>query len=131
MNIDDFSTMQKVTVGSGLILDDDKVQHMIWRKRMELLRVDVELIFFEDLMLALDHLKHSFPDIVISDIYLENIDGWQFQKMVHDLGFKGEFYIASASVLHRDRLRADDNASISGYLEKPIQESDLIDILGL
>lgn len=114
-----------------LVLDDDKIQHLLLRKRIALLDLDVELIFFEDAISALDYIKTSSPDIVISDINLHKMDGWQFLEKVIELKFLGKFFLLSGSILQYDRIRANKDSFVSGFFEKPIQESDLIYILGL
>lgn len=114
-----------------LILDDDKIQHLLLRKRIALLKTDVQLIFFEDALSALDYIEKSPPDIVISDINLFHLDGWGFLEKVTELNYSGKFYLLSASILQEDRIRANKDSSVSGFFEKPIQESDLIYILGL
>ncbi len=112
-------------------MDDDKIQHLLLRKRIALLKADVELIFFEDAVFALNFIKTTPPEIVISDINLNQLDGWQFLEMVKDLGFSGKFFLLSGSIIPEDRTRANSDFSVSGFFEKPIQESDLIYILGL
>lgn len=114
-----------------LVLDDDKIQHLLLRKRIALLADEVQLIFFEDAILALDYIETSPPDIVISDIYLNKLDGWQFLEKVKELRLLGKFFFLSGSILQDDRIRAKKDSSVSGFFEKPIQESDLIYILGL
>lgn len=114
-----------------LVLDDDKIQHLLLRKRIAILEVEVQLIFFEDALMALNYLQTSPPDIVISDINLHKLDGWQFLEKVKELGFSGAFFLLSGSILQDDRIRANKDSSVSGFFEKPIQESDLIYILGL
>jgi two-component system, response regulator PdtaR len=114
-----------------LVLDDDKIQHLILRKRIAVLKVNIELIFFEDANSALDYIETSPPEIIISDINLHKLDGWQFLEKVKELRFLGKFFLLTGSILQEDRVRANKDSSVSGFFEKPIQESDLIYILGL
>lgn len=114
-----------------LILDDDKIQHLLFRKRVGLLKSEVDLFFFEDAFSALNFIQSTPPDVVISDINLNKMDGWQFLEEIHRSDFKGKFYLLSGSIYPNDRHRANDDSRISGFFEKPIQESDLIFILGM
>lgn len=123
--------MSEASKRTVLVLDDDKIQHLILRKRIAILKVDIELIFFEDAISALDYVLSSPPDIVISDINLQKLDGWQFLEKMKELKFLGKFFLLSGSILQDDRIRANRDSSVSGFFEKPIQESDLIYILGL
>lgn len=122
--------MREASKRTVLILDDDKIQHLFLRKRIALLDFAVQLIFFEDVLMALDYIQTSPPDIVISDINLHGLDGWQFLEKVQELGFSGAFFFLSGSILQEHRIRANKDSSVSGFFQKPIQESDLIYILG-
>jgi CheY-like chemotaxis protein len=113
-----------------LVLDDDRIQHLLFRKRVVLLKLEIDLVFFEDAVSAIDYIKTSPPDIVISDIYLQKVDGWQFLEMIKQLRYDGKFYLHSGSIHPDDRIRATRDSSVSGFFEKPIQESDLKYILG-
>jgi len=123
--------MREASKRTILVLDDDKIQHLLLKKRLALLDVEVQLIFFEDALMALDYIQTFPPDIIISDINLQKLDGWQFLEKVTELRFAGKFFLLSGSILQDDRIRANKDSSVSGFFEKPIQESELIYILGL
>lgn len=112
-----------------LVLDDDKIQHLLLRKRVAFLKPEIDLIFFEDAGSALKYIETSTVDIVISDINLNKHDGWQFLEELKVLNFSGRFYFFSGSINPEDRRRATMDSSVTGFYEKPIQESDLINIL--
>lgn len=114
-----------------LVLDDDKIQHILLKKRIVLLKDDIELVFFEDAVSALDSIKSDVPDIVISDINLNHSSGWQFLEEIKVTNFQGKFFLLSGSIHPGDRNRAIEDPRVSGYFEKPIQESDLNYILGI
>ncbi|WP_111670386.1 response regulator [Algoriphagus litoralis] len=113
-----------------LVLDDDKIQHLLFRKRIALLNFDIDLIFFEDVNSALVFIQSNSPDIVISDINLSFSDGWQFLDQLEELNFQGKFFLLSGSIHPGDRARALEDARISGFFEKPLLEPDLHYILG-
>jgi CheY-like chemotaxis protein len=126
-----FSAMNAFAKKRILVLDDDKIQHLILKKRIALLDAGVELVFFGDTNSALDFIKSSAPDVVISDLNLNGTDGWQFLEQVNKLNFHGPFYLLSGSIDPGDRNRALKDSRISGFFEKPILESDLNYILGI
>jgi len=112
-----------------LVLDDDKIQHLLFRKKVMLLKYEIDCVFFEEATSALSYIETSPPDIVFSDINLHKLDGWQFLEMLKNLSYQGKFYLLSGSIHPDDRKRAKKDPSVSGFFEKPIQESDLINIL--
>lgn len=123
--------MRERVTGNILILDDDRIQHLLFKKKIGLLNSGVDLVFFEDAELALDFIQKTPPAVVISDINLNQIDGWQFLDEVSKLNFKGDFFLLSGSIYPDDRNRAKSDSRVSGFFEKPIQEVDLVYILGL
>lgn len=123
--------MRERVTGNILILDDDRIQHLLFKKKIGLLRSGVDLVFFEDADLALEFIQNTPPAVVISDINLNQIDGWEFLDEVSKLNFKGDFFLLSGSIHPDDRNRAESDPRISGFFEKPIQEVDLVYILGL
>lgn len=123
--------MSDLTKRKILVLDDDKIQHLLFRKRVAILKIDVDLIFFEDALSALEFIETSPPNVVISDINLNKMDGWEFLEKIHGLDFSGQFYLLSGSIHPEDRSRATKDQRVSGFFEKPIKESDLNYILGL
>lgn len=121
--------MSEATKTKVLVLDDDRIQHLLLRKRMLLVSSEIELTFFEDAHFALDAIATSPPDIIISDINLFKSSGWQFLEKVKAMNFRGKFFLLSGSIHPDDRRRAAEDAFVTGFFEKPIQESDLIYIL--
>lgn len=129
--VEHFYVMRERVTGNILILDDDRIQHLLFKKKIGLLNSGVDLVFFEDAELALDFIQKTPPAVVISDINLNQIDGWQFLDEVSKLNFKGDFFLLSGSIYPDDRNRAKSDSRVSGFFEKPIQEVDLVYILGL
>ncbi|MFN3997854.1 two-component system response regulator [Algoriphagus sp.] len=112
-----------------LVLDDDKIQHLLMRKKLSLMNIDVDLIFFEDVAQALEFIESTPPDVVISDINLNKMDGWNFLEMLKNLNYKGSFFFLSSSIFPDDRNRANEDSFVTDFFEKPIRESDLNYIL--
>ncbi|WP_332913131.1 response regulator [Algoriphagus boritolerans] len=107
--------MSDFTKRKILVLDDDKIQHLLFRKRVAILKIDIDLIFFEDALSALDFIAASPPHVVISDINLNKMDGWEFLEEIHGLGFNGAFYLLSGSIYPEDRSRATKDERVSGF----------------
>jgi CheY-like chemotaxis protein len=69
---------------NAYVVDDDKVHHFIIKKLLEKNHIQTDVSFFENGHLALDDLKAKlqsgigFPDIILLDINMPVLDGWQF-----------------------------------------------------
>lgn len=114
---------------SILVLDDDKIQHLLLRKRVNLITDQSNLISFERTGDALNYLKSNKVDMILTDLNLGVIDGWEFVDELCKIDFQGKVYFLTGSIVSEDRKRAEADPRISGYFEKPISEFDLIQIL--
>jgi two-component system, response regulator PdtaR len=112
-----------------MVLDDDQIQHILFRKRAQQVASDFQLHFFEMGESLLEFLLENEADTVVSDLNMEAMDGWIFIEELFKLGFKGKLFILSASVNEEDRIRAKKDSRIHGFFEKPLSNSDLIQIL--
>ncbi|MFL0681886.1 MAG: response regulator [Algoriphagus aquaeductus] len=112
-----------------VVLDDDKIQHILIRKKIQLITSEVQLHFFESAEKVLTFLRNHSVDIVITDLNLDTMDGWDFVEELDRLGFKGKLFVLTGSIMASDRLRAQNDSRISGFFEKPISDTDLIQIL--
>lgn len=114
---------------SILVLDDDKIQHLLLRKRVNLITTDVELKSFEKAVDALNFISYNRVDMILTDLNLGIMDGWEFVDELDKVSFGGKLYLLTGSVVPEDRKRAERDPRISGFFEKPISEFDLIQIL--
>jgi putative two-component system response regulator len=76
---------------------------------------------------ALKNLDHSKPDLIISDIFLSNMDGIQFYKKIREkqswitIPF---IFLADQNAL--DQIRTGQELGVEDYLIKPVEADDLI-----
>jgi CheY-like chemotaxis protein len=123
--------MNDPSITKILFLDDDKIQHLLLKKRVSLLAKDVQIKFFERASEALEFLTTNSVDLVITDLNLGVMDGWEFLDELEKIKFQGKLFFLTASVMPEDRIRAGKDHRVTGYFEKPISEMDLIQILNL
>ena len=113
-----------------MIIDDDPVHHSITKVILKKngLTQPVQSYFEADK--AIDHLITSskdyllLPDIILLDINMPIMDGWQFMENFER--FKGELnslpaiYIFTSSITDTDRNKAKSYELVVGYIEKPV-----------
>ena len=112
-----------------VVLDDDQIQHILFRKRAVKFAEDIDLHFFEEPKKLLEFMKGQEIATVISDLNLESMSGWIFIEDLFKSGFAGKLFIMTASIFPADRIKAKKDQRIQGFYEKPLTDSDLIQIL--
>ena len=113
------------------VVDDDKIFHFIIKKLLVSNNINVEPEFFENGLQAIEGIKRKLdrqeapPDLILLDINMPVLDGWQFLEEFKILKSRIQkeisIYIISSSDNTFDRNRANDfKDEIKDYYLKPI-----------
>ncbi len=110
------------------IIDDDPIFVFGAKKIMEMADVSNTFIVFKNGKAALDGLKpilhhgKNIPDIILLDINMPIMDGWQFLDEFIKIDCKKtiKIYVVSSSIDPSDLERAEKYHIIEDYILKPI-----------
>lgn len=91
----------------------------------------IEFVYFDLPSKALDYLKTEQVDVLLVDLNLPEMSGWEFVDEVEKVSSKSKVILQSGSVEKEELHRANSDVRISDIFEKPLSESDLRSILGL
>lgn len=73
---------------------------------------------------------NSLPDIILLDINMPVMDGWEFMEEIKRIKSKINkhilIYIVSSSIAIEDRDKSKTFTDIMGYIPKPISVNDLL-----
>lgn len=113
------------------VVDDDKIHHFIIKKLLESNNINIEPVFFENGLDAINDLKEKInnggilPDLILLDVNMPVLDGWQFLEEFMDLKMKPTqdilIHIISSSDNRIDIEKAESFKEVIGnYFVKPM-----------
>ncbi|MEB2782467.1 response regulator [Algoriphagus sp. C2-6-M1] len=127
----EFSRMKSTPIKKILLLDDDRIQGILYKKRFLKINSGIEFVYFDTPSKALDFLKTESIDLLLIDLNLPEMSGWEFVNEVEKVSPNSKVILQSGSVQQEETQRANSDKRISQIFEKPLSETDLISILGL
>ncbi len=112
------------------IIDDDPMSSFYIKRLAELGELASIITIYNTAQGAIDYLLHHkntvehLPDIILLDIYMPEVDGWEFLnqlKGIEDQLIKNAaVYIISSSSHPRDLSRAGSFPEVRAYFQKPV-----------
>jgi CheY-like chemotaxis protein len=112
------------------IIDDDQIYQLVMRRAIEQSGMIKDVLQFYDGEEAINYFKskrqnpESLPELILLDINMPYMDGWQFLdeflKIPFNGDYKGIIYIISSSSTMEDLNKAREYEIVSGYHVKPV-----------
>lgn len=121
-----------------LVIDDDDINVFIIKKIVEKTAFDVTMVAKENGQVALDYLAtlgenpSSLPDLILVDINMPVLNGWEFIEAYEALSnnlLSSDIYMLSSSVYENDIERAKTYKSVKGFISKPLSIERLTELL--
>ncbi|MFN0048159.1 MAG: two-component system response regulator [Cytophagales bacterium] len=115
-----------------LLVDDDKTSNFINAKLLRNVYPHLEIIDFISVEEGLVYLKnaqieHKIIDLILLDINLPELDGWDFLKELRSqkiANFKS-LVMLSSSIDESDLEKTKSFPEISGFMSKPLNVGEL------
>ena len=118
------------------IVDDDAIYQIIANKIIQRSDMFSAISSFKNGKEAIDYLYNALennanlPDIILLDINMPIMDGWEFMEEMGlikpKLPKEIVVYIVSSSIAVEDKNKSKSYENILGYLSKPITVNDLV-----
>lgn len=125
--------MKKLT--SISVVDDDEICRYLMQELIRDIECTQSLMQFKDGLDALNYLvKHhdepdKLPDLILLDLEMPQMDGWQFLEEFVPEHFSKEIaiFIISSSLNFNDYHVSKTYLPVKGYLVKPVTKEQLLE----
>ena len=125
------------TVHTICIIDDDAIFRFGTKKMMETVHLSLDFLIYKNGKEAYDgllpklRLDSDLPDVILLDLNMPIMDGWQFLDELVKIPAtkKIPIYIVSSSVDNRDINKAKTYDIVNNYLVKPFSITKVKDLL--
>jgi CheY-like chemotaxis protein len=115
------------------IIDDDDIFQFTTKIKFEKLGLVENVMIFNDGEEAIQFIqsgnKEDMPEILLLDINMPIVDGWDFLVLFEDVPREKqqmiEIIMLSSSINPDDVKRAEANAYVVDYITKPISDADV------
>ncbi|MCM2369668.1 PAS domain-containing protein [Aporhodopirellula aestuarii] len=126
------SASASVVLRCHVLIVDDRRDIRFLSKRL-LNKAGATVDECEDGQVAVDHMKahlgkETCPDLILLDMQMPNLDGYQTAKILRMLGYKGPIIALTADAMQGDMNECLE-AGCNDYLSKPIDSGRLIQMV--
>ncbi|WP_348824874.1 response regulator [Flavobacterium aestuarii] len=128
--------MSEITIW---VVDDDPIYQIIVNKLIKKSELFLNVSSFKNGKDAIDEFKKRLeekevlPSIILLDINMPIMDGWEFMDEIvvlkNQINEKIHIYIVSSSIAIEDKSKAAQYSEIISYLVKPLNNDDLKSII--
>lgn len=122
--------------GPIVVIEDDQDDQMMLKEVFKILKTENEVLFFCDGVKALAFLKEPnvYPFLILSDINMPKLDGFDLKRMVHtndELSIKCIPYLFFTTAVNEKAVYDAYTMSAQGFFVKPNSFDELVDTLGV
>ena len=80
-------------------------------------------------LIELSQSGNQEPKIVFLDLNMKHLEGWQLIDLMNELGTTAKVVILTSSIGLKDRVRAEKEPMVIGFLTKPVSKSQILEYI--
>jgi CheY-like chemotaxis protein len=107
------------TVRNIVLIDDDPIVNKL-HKMLFSKYTDKNVIAFTDPFEALHYVRNNIPDLLLLDLNMPLISGFEFLEKITQLAIKLDVVVVSSSIDASERLRALTYHCVKDFITKPL-----------
>ena len=115
------------------LIDDNNIDLLISHKMLLKYDATLEVVEFSKAREAVQALslgQESLPDIILLDLNMPGMNGWEFLDAIEDLERQPKsVYILTSSLDERDKAMSAEYALVKGYITKPLNGASIDQII--
>ena len=111
-----------------LMIDDEQTSFEIVKATIDWASMGISLEYAESAHQAMDMIKSDIPDIILTDIMMPGMDGFELIEWIKANSYNCEVIILTAYGTFEYARKALDYG-VTGYLLKPINETELKELI--
>lgn len=112
-------------VSTVVLVDDDLLTNKIHHRLISQYYPNIDLVSFSNPKIALEHVQHNSPDLVLLDINMPEINGWEFLQYMEEKNIQSDVVVLSSSIDVKDKRSAKRFKAVKQFLEKPLNHDKI------
>ena len=120
-----------MAVGSNLkvvSIDDDRIQHILVKKRMQMVDPTIETISFDEPQNALEWLAENKAHLILMDLNFPELSGWELLLEIQKIT-ETPVVILTGNISSFELQKKEEYPQVLRLLEKPISASHIEEII--
>ena len=111
-----------------LVVDDESDMTLLFKMALES-EGHYDVYIFNDPVIALSNFKAGLYNLVILDIKMPKIDGFELYQEIKKIDSKTKIYFLTASEMYYEEFRKEEYCSLDKdiFLRKPIRNEELLE----
>ncbi|MBB6327445.1 CheY-like chemotaxis protein [Algoriphagus iocasae] len=108
-------------------IDDDKIQHILLKKRVLLIDSSAQVFPFEEPTSAMDFLGSNKTDLIFLDLNFPGISGWDLLQKLKEIT-DAPVVVLTGNISREEQEKISEFPQAIRLLEKPISNDHLSEI---